>query len=188
MPPRADITQLLQAWNQGDRGAIEKLVPLVYDELHRLAQRYMADERPEHTLQTTELVNEAYMRLVDSAHANWESRAHFFGVCAQVMRRILVDWARSRQAEKRGGEVPPVQLDEAMVAGEERGLDLVALDDALKALTAEDARQGQVVELRFFGGLSIEETAAVLKVSPKTVKRDWNLARGWLRHELRRSG
>jgi len=153
-----------------------------------MARRYMAQQRPGHTLQPTALVHEAYVRLVDSAQVSFENRAQFFALCAQVMRRILVDWARSRQAEKRGGEVPPLELDEALVVGEEPGRDLVALDDALKALSAQDARKGQVVELRFFGGLSVEETAMVLKVSPKTVKRDWNLAKGWLRHELRKSG
>ena len=153
-----------------------------------MARRYMAQQRPGHTLQPTALVHEAYVRLVDSAQVSFENRAQFFALCAQVMRRILVEWARSRQAEKRGGEVPPLELDEALVVGEEPGRDLVALDDALKALSAQDARKGQVVELRFFGGLSVEETAMVLKVSPKTVKRDWNLAKGWLRHELRKSG
>ena len=160
-------------------------MPLVYRELHGMARRYMAHERPGHTLQPTALVHEAYVRLVDSAQANFENRAHFFAVCAQVMRRILVDWARSRHAEKRGGDVPPLELDEALVVGEEPGRDFVALDDALKALTVQDARKGQVVELRFFGGLSVEETAAVLKVSPETVTRDWKLARSWLRRELR---
>ncbi|HYL39539.1 MAG TPA: sigma-70 family RNA polymerase sigma factor [Bryobacteraceae bacterium] len=189
MQPRAEITQLLQAWNEGDQSAIEKLVPLVYDELHRLAQRYMADERTDHTLQTTELVNEAYMRLVDSAHANWESRTHFFGVCAQVMRRILVDWARSRQALKRGAGVRALDFQEAL-AGEaltvakQPGTDLVAIDDALKSLTAVDQRKGQVVEMRFFGGLSVKETAEVLKISPETVQRDWKFAKSWLRREL----
>ncbi len=182
-----EVTRLLKAWSAGEPTALEKIMPLVYRELHGIAHRYMAHQRPSHTLQPTALVHEAYVRLVDSAEVSFENRAQFFALCAQVMRRILVDWARSRQAEKHGGEVPPVQLEEGLVAGEEPGLDLVALDDALEALTAEDARQGQVVELRFFGGLSIEETAAALKVSPKTVKRDWNLAKGWLRHELRRS-
>ena len=149
-----------------------------------MARRYMAHERPGHTLQPTALVNEAYVRLVDSAQANFESRAHFFAVCAQVMRRILVDWARSRQAGKRGGDAPRLELDEALVVSEEPGRDLVALDDALKALSAQDGRKGQVVELRFFGGLSVEETAAVLKISPETVKRDWKFAKSWLRHEL----
>jgi RNA polymerase sigma factor (TIGR02999 family) len=183
-PQSEQITQLLQSWSQGDPAAIEKLVPLVYDELHRLAQRYMADERPSHTLQTTALVNEAYLRLVDSAHASWEGRTHFFGVCAQVMRRILVDWARSRQALKRGGDVSSLDLDEALAAAKQPGTDLVAIDDALQALTAIDPRKGQVVELRFFGGLSVKETADLLKVSPETVQRDWKLAKSWLRREL----
>jgi RNA polymerase sigma factor (TIGR02999 family) len=183
-PPSEQITQLLQSWSQGDAGAIEKLVPLVYDELHRLAQRYMADERPGHTLQTTALVNEAYLRLVYSQHSNWEGRTHFFGVCAQVMRRILVDWARSRQALKRGGDVPALDLDEALAAAKQPGTDLVAMDDALQALTAVDPRKGRVVELRFFGGLSVKETAEILKMSPETVQRDWKFAKSWLRREL----
>ena len=185
-PEGRQVTQLLQAWSQGERTALEQIMPLVYQELHRMARRYMAHERPGHTLQATALVNEAYVRLVDSAQANFENRAHFFAVCAQVMRRILVDWARSRQAQKRGGDVAPVQLDEALVVGEEKGRDLVALDDALKILTEQDARKGQVVELRFFGGLSVEETAAVLKISPETVMRDWKMAKSWLRRELRK--
>jgi RNA polymerase sigma factor (TIGR02999 family) len=156
----------------------------VYDELHRLAQRYMADERPGHTLQTTALVNEAYLRLVDSSHATWEGRSHFFGVCAQMMRRILVDWARSRQALKRGGDVSSLDLDEALAAAKQPGTDLVAIDDALQALTTIDPRKSQVVELRFFGGLSVKETAELLKVSPETVQRDWKLAKSWLRREL----
>jgi RNA polymerase sigma factor (TIGR02999 family) len=185
-PSGHEVTQLLKAWSEGDSDALEKLVPLVYQELRRMARRYMAHERPGHTLQATALVHEAYVRLVDSAHAGFENRAHFFAVCAQVMRRILVDWARSRQAQKRGGEGEPLELDEALVVGEERGRDLVALDDALKALTVQDARKGQVVELRFFGGLSVEETAAALGISPETVMRDWKLAQSWLRRELRR--
>jgi RNA polymerase sigma-70 factor (ECF subfamily) len=180
------ITELLHAWHQGDQGAIEKLVPLVYDELHRLAQRYMSDERPDHTLQTTELVNEAYLRLVRSDHASWEGRTHFFGVCAQVMRRILVDWARSRHALKRGGDVSSLEFDEALAATKQPGTDLVAIDDALSVLAAFDPRKGQVVEMRFFGGLSVKETAEVLKVSPETVQRDWRLAKSWLRRELSR--
>ena len=182
--PSEQITQLLQSWNEGDQAAIDKLMPLVYDELHRLAQRYMADERPGHTLQTTALINEAYVRLVDSAHTNWEGRTHFLGVCAQVMRRILVDWARSRQALKRGGDVRALNFDEALTVAKQPDTDLVAMDDALKALTAVDPRKGQVVELRFFGGLSVKETAEVLKVSPETVQRDWKLAKSWLRREL----
>jgi RNA polymerase sigma factor (TIGR02999 family) len=144
----------------------------------------MADERPGHTLQTTALVNEAYLRLVYSQHSNWEGRTHFFGVCAQVMRRILVDWARSRQALKRGGDVPALDLDEALAAAKQPGTDLVAMDDALQALTAVDPRKGRVVELRFFGGLSVKETAEILKMSPETVQRDWKFAKSWLRREL----
>jgi RNA polymerase sigma-70 factor (ECF subfamily) len=185
-PPANQITQLLQSWNQGDQSAIEKLVPLVYDELHRLAQRYMSDERPGHTLQPTALVNEAYLRLVDSAHADWESRAHFFAVCAQVMRRVLVDWARSRQALKRGGDVCVLDLDEALATTKQPGTNLVALDDALNTLAAVDPRKAQVVELRFFGGLNVKEVADILKVSPETVQRDWKLAKSWLRRELSR--
>lgn len=185
-PSGREVTQLPQAWCEGDSTALEKVIPLVNQELHRLAHRHMVQERPGHTLQATARVHEACVRLVDRAHACFENRAHFFAVCAQVMRRILVDWARSRQAQKRGGEVPPWELDEALVVGEERGHDLVALDDALKALSAQDARKGQVVELRFFGGLSVEETAAALKVSPETVLRDWKLAQSWLRRELSR--
>jgi RNA polymerase sigma factor (TIGR02999 family) len=180
------VTQLLKAWSEGEPTALEKIIPLVYQELHQMARRYMVHERPGHTLQATALVHEAFVRLVDSAQASFENRAHFFAVCAQVMRRILVDWARARHAQKRGGEIAPLQLDEALVVGEERDRDLVALDDALKALTAQDPRKGQVVELRFFGGLSVEETAEVLKVSPETVMRDWRFAKSWLHRELRK--
>lgn len=179
-----ELTQLLEAWCGGDASALEKVIPLVYEELHRIARRYMAEERPDHTLQATALVHEAYVRLVDSNHASFENRTHFFAVCAQLMRRILVDWARSHKARKRGGEVQPLQLDEALEVGAEPDRDLVALDDALKALSAWDPRMGQVVELRFFGGLSVEETATVLKVSPDTVMRDWKFAQSWLRREL----
>jgi len=178
------VTLLLRAWSEGEQGALEKLVPLVYDQLHRLAEHYMAQERPGHTLQTTALVNEAYLRLVDSTQANWQNRAQFFAVCAQIMRRILVDWARTRQALKRGGEVRPLELEEVVVVAKGSGPDLVALDDALKALAAVDPRKSQVVELRFFGGLGVEETAQVLKVSAETVTRDWRLAKRWLRREL----
>jgi len=159
-------------------------MPVVYDELHRLAQRFMANERPGHTLQTTALVNEAYLRLVDSSHSNWEDRAHFFGVCARMMRHILVDLARSRQALKRGSDVPPLELLEASAVVGKAGTDLVAVDDALTALAAVDPRKSQIVELRFFGGLSVKETAEVLKVSEETVLRDWKLAKSWLRREL----
>ena len=180
------VTQLLRAWGDGDPAAFEQLVPLVYDELHRLARRYMAHERPGHTLQTTALVNEAYLRLVDSEQASWHNRTQFFAICAQVMRRILVDWARSRQALKRGGEDRPLELEEALAVGDEPGQDLVALDDALKELAALDPRKSRVVELRFFGGLSVEESAEVLKVSVDTVMRDWKFAKTWLRRELSR--
>ena len=182
--PAHDITQLLRAWSDGDEKALDKLMPLVYRELRRLAQRYMRHERPGHTLQTTALVNEAYLRLVDAGKVNFQNRAHFFGVSAQVMRRILVEFARRHGAQKRGGEVERVSLEESLVVYGERGTDLVALDDALQALAALDARRSRVVELRFFGGLSVEETAAVLKVSPETVLHDWKLAKAWLRRAM----
>jgi len=183
-PSDSEITQLLRAWNGGDESALEKLMPIVYAELHRMARQYMARESPDHTLQTSALVNEAYPRLVDAAQANWQNRVHFFAVSAQAMRRILVDWARSRQALKRGGNARPLQLDDALVVTEDQRVDLVALDDALKALAALDPRKSQVVELHFFGGLDLEETAQVLKVSSDTVLRDWKLAKSWLRCEL----
>lgn len=183
-PSKSEVSQLLHAWNSGDETALEKLMPLVYDELHRMARYYMARESPGHTLQTTALVNEAYVRLVDSANTNFQDRIHFFAVCAQAMRRILADWGRSRRALKRGGETRPLRLDEALDGAEMQPLDFVALDDALKALAKVDPRKSQVVELRFFGGLNLEETAQVLKVSSDTVLRDWKLARNWLRCEL----
>lgn len=183
-PSAVQITQLLRSWSQGDEGAIEQLIVLVYDELHRMARRYMSNEKPGHTLQATALVNEAYLRLVNASEANWQNRTHFFAVSAQVMRRILVDWARSRQAAKRGSDVTALELDEAIAIPMQTGSDLVAVDDALKALALVDPRKGQVVELRFFGGLSVEETAAVLKVSEETVHRDWRMAKSWLRREL----
>ncbi len=160
-------------------------MPLVYGELHRLAKRYMARERSGHTLQTTALVNEAYLKLIDSNHMSWRNRAHFFAVAAQLMRRILIDFARSRRSLKRGAEPHPVSLDEAPVVSQEPRADLIAVDDALNALAAIDPRKSQVVELRFFGGLSVEETAEVLKVSADTVMSDWKLAKMWLLHELR---
>jgi len=181
-----EVTQLLQAWSRGDSSALEKLTPLVYRELHRLAHRYMDFENPGHTLQTTALVNEAYLRLV-SNRASWQNRAHFFAISAQLMRQILVDFARSRHQLKRGGQVQRVSLDEALVSSKEPDADLVALDDALTALTAVDSRKSRVVELRFFGGLSVEETAEVLKVSVDTVLRDWRLAKLWLLRELNRA-
>ena len=179
-----DVTQLLQAWSDGDQAALEKLMPLVYGELHRLAKRYMAQEEPGHILQTTALVNEAYLRLVDSRQMNWRNRAHFFAVAAQLMRRILIDYARSRRSLKRGAESPRVSLDEAPAVTQEPRPDLLALDDALNALAAIDLRKSQVVQLRFFGGLSVEETAEVLKVSADTVMSDWKVAKLWLMHEL----
>jgi RNA polymerase sigma factor (TIGR02999 family) len=182
------VTQLLQAWSGGEESALDKLVPLVYAELHRLARRYMAREQPGNTLQVTALVNEAYLKLVDTRQSSWQNRAHFFAVCAQMMRRILVDRARSRRALKRGMGEPALELDEALVVTEWRRADLVALDDALKDLAAVDPRKGQVVELRFFGGLSVEETAEVLKVSKETVLRDWKLAKAWLMRELSKPG
>jgi RNA polymerase sigma factor (TIGR02999 family) len=185
--PSEEVTQLLRAWSNGDEGALERLAPLVHKELHRLARRYMAGERPGHTLQVTALVNEAYLRLIDASQMQWQNRAHFFGVAAQLMRQILVDFARSRLSQKRGGEVIQVPLDEALVVSKEKEADLVALDDALKALGAIDPRRSQLVELRFFGGLSVEETAEVLKTSPRTVLREWSLAQAWLYRELRKS-
>ena len=181
-PP--DVTGLLRAWSSGDESALERLVPLVYDELRRLARRYMAGERSGHTLQTTALVNEAYLRLVDARSVRWQNRTHFFAISAQLMRRILVDYARSRQTHKRGGDTIHVDLDEASTVASDRAPDLVALDDALKELASFDERKARVVELRFFGGLSVEETAEVLKVSADTVLRDWRLAKAWLLREI----
>ncbi len=182
-----DISKLLRAWSDGDRSALERLTPIVYDELHRLARRYMRNERPGHSLQTTALVNEAYIRLVDYKRMQWQNRAHFFAVSAQLMRRILVEHAR-RHNLKRGGGVPHVSLEEAAAVSADRATDpgsqFVALDDALNALARFDARKAQVVEMRFFGGLSVEETAEVLKVSPVTAMRDWNTAKAWLYREL----
>jgi len=183
-PSARDVTQLLLAWSEGDHAALDRLVPLVYTELRRLAHHYMRGERPGHTLQTTALVNEAYLRLIDSSRVRWQNRAHFFAVSAQLMRRILVDAARARGSLKRGGGVSHLALDEALAVLPRAGADLVALDDALNALAAVDPRKGQVVELRYFGGLSVEETAEVLKVSPDTVMRDWKVAKLWLLREL----
>jgi len=159
-------------------------MPLVYGELHRLAHKYMRQERPGHTIQTSGLVNEAYLRLVDQREVHWQNRAHFYGIAAQLMRRILVDHARSRQYAKRGGSSSHVPLDEGLIVSAERGAEVIALDDALKGLATFDERKSQIVELRFFGGLSIEETAEVLGVSPGTVMRDWTLAKAWLRREI----
>jgi RNA polymerase sigma factor (TIGR02999 family) len=184
LPSTHEVTQLLKAWTAGDQKALEKLTPLVYEQLHRAAQRYMAGQRPGHTLQTTALVNEVYLRLVDYGQVNWQDRAHFLAVSAQLMRRILIDFARSRGYQKRGGRVPHLSLDEAPSVSIEPDANMVALDDALKALAEIDSRKSRVIELRFFGGLSIEETAEVLGVSAETVVRDWRLARAWLLREL----
>ena len=177
--------ELLRAWSGGDTSALERLTPIVYAQLHRLARRYMRGERPGHSLQTTALVNEAYMRLVGYERIEWQNRAHFFAVSAQVMRRILVEHAR-RHNFKRGGGVPHVSLDEAALVGGSRAADLVALDDAMHTLAQLDPRKAQVVEMRFFGGLNVDETADVLKVSPATVMRDWSTAKAWLYRELAR--
>ena len=183
-PSVHEVTQLLRAWSAGDQDALDKLTPLVYRELHRAAKRYMARQQSDHTLQTTALVNEVYLRLVAFKEVSWTDRAHFFAVCAQLMRRILTDWARRQQYVKRGKGARHVSLDEALVISPERSPDLVALDEALKALSEVNRRESQVVELRFYGGLSVEETAGVLKVSPETVMRDWKLAKLWLLREM----
>ncbi len=179
-----EVTQLLMAWNDGDQSALERLIPLVHAELHRIARRYMRNERAGHTLQTSALINEAYLRLIDAQQVRWQNRAHFFGIAAQLMRRVLVDFARSRSYKKRGGGALQVSLDETMVITKERGEDLVALDEALSALSELDERKGRVVEMRFFGGLSEKEIAEALTVSPETVRRDWRLAKSWLRRRL----
>ena len=188
LPASADVTSLLVAWSEGDEAAFASLVPRVYAELHRLAHHHMRAERRGRTLQTTALVNEAYLRLVDTRRVRWESRAHFLGVAAQAMRRVLVDAARARGARKRGGAVPMVPLDDVPLAAPERAASIVALDDALTALAEVDPRKSQVVELRYFGGLSVAETAAVLRVSPETVQRDWRVAKAWLLRELSGQG
>jgi RNA polymerase sigma factor (TIGR02999 family) len=183
--PPHEFSVLLRAWSGGDESALDKLIPLVHGELHRLAHAYMRRERAGHTLQTTGLVNEAYVRLVDARLLHWQDRAHFFGIAAKLMRRILVDYARSRGYGKRGGGATKVSLDEALLVSPEPEDDLVRLDEALKRLQEFDPRKARVVELRYFGGLSVEETAEVLKVSVITVKRDWKMARLWLLKELK---
>ncbi len=182
------ITQLLQAWGQGEDAALERMIPLVYKELRKIAHRRMAAERKGHTLQTTALVNEAYLKLIDFRRVNWQDRVHFFAISAQVMRHILVDFARSRGYQKRGGGAHQVTLDENRMAPIAPNQDLVALDDALQALAEVDPRKSKVVELRFFGGLSVEETAEALHVTPRTVLRDWRLAKFWLHREMARGG
>ena len=184
--PDSGPTELLRAWSQGDGSAFERLVPLVYEELHRLARRYMRQERPDHTLQATSLVNEAYLRLIDVNRVEWRDRAHFLAVAAQMMRRILVESARNRRRQKRGGGAVRLNLDDVQELPDLKGRDLVGLSDALSALATFDARMSQVVELRFFGGLTVEETAEVLNVSPETVMRDWKTAKAWLLREISR--
>ena len=181
---RHEVTELLHAWSDGKEESLDDLVPLVYEELHRLARHYMNGERSDHMLQTSALVNEAYLRLVDWKNVRWQNRAHFFGVAAQIMRRILVDFARSRNYAKRGGAARQVSLAQVEVSSADQGEDLVALDEALERLSAIDARKGRIVELRFFGGLSVDETAEVLKISARTVMREWSLAQAWLHREL----
>lgn len=179
-----EVTRLLQAWSSGDQDALQQLIPFVYNELHRLAHHYMAAEQSAQTLQTTALVHEVYLRLVDVKNIDWQSRAHFYGICARLMRRILVDFARSRNYQKRGGHFPHIELEEAATVSAVVGSELLAVDEALKELAAVDARKSAVVELRFFGGLTVEETAAALGVSVETVMRDWKLAKAWLMREL----
>jgi RNA polymerase sigma factor (TIGR02999 family) len=175
-----EVTQLLVAWGDGDQSALEKLMPLVYEELRRLAHQHMRRERPGHTLQTTALVNEVYVRLIDQKRMRWQNRAQFFAIAAQLMRRILVDHARSHQYAKRGGGAHKVSLDEGALVAEEQAADLIALDDALLSLASIDERKSRIVELRFFGGLSVEETAETLKTSSRTVMREWSMAKAWL--------
>jgi RNA polymerase sigma factor (TIGR02999 family) len=180
-----DVTQLLVAWSNGDEAARDQLLPLVYEQLHRLAHQYMNRERPGHTLQTSALVNEAFVRLVDQRNVRWQNRSHFFAIAAQMMRRVLVDYARSRQSEKRGGNAVQVSLNEELIVSDEQNDEVVALDEALKTLATLDQRKCQIVELRFFAGLSIEETAEVLGVSSGTIMREWTLAKAWLRKEIK---
>ncbi len=185
MPAPSEITRLLIAWSDGDRAALDRLLPLIERELHRIARHYMRRESPGHTLQTTALVNEAYFRLVDQKSVRWQNRAHFFAIAAKIMRRILLNYARDRQRDKRGGQAVQVSLSEVAVAAEEKSAELIALDEALVRLAATDERKCRVVELRYFGGLSVEETAEVLGVSAVTVARDWKMAKAWLAREIR---
>jgi RNA polymerase sigma-70 factor, ECF subfamily len=183
-----EVTGLLRAWSRGDQAAFDQLAPVVYAELRKIARGYMVHESPDHTLQATALVHEAYLRLIDLPNVGWKDRAHFFAVSAMMMRRILVDRARARVTEKRGGALALLQLDEIPEVGSWRAHELVALDDALTGMAKMDPRKAKVIELRFFGGLSVEETAEVLKISPQSVMRDWKLAKAWLQRELARSG
>ena len=184
--PAADVTQLLVRWSMGNQAALDELMPLVYGELHRLASAYLRRERPDHTLQSTALVHEAFMKLVNQHEVEWRNRAHFYGIAAQMIRRILVDYARSHHAEKRGSGAVKLALDEALAVPLQKDLDLLGLNDSLEQLAKMDPRQNRIVELRFFAGLSIEETAEVMQLSPATIKREWNSARAWLFRELSR--
>jgi RNA polymerase sigma factor (TIGR02999 family) len=186
-PKQHEITQLLAEWSDGNQSALDELYPLVYDELHRLARRYMSREREGHTLQTTALINEAYVRLVDQRNVHWANRSHFFAISAQIMRRILIDHARRHAYAKRGGGAQQVSLDEAAIVTRTAGAELLRLDEALKSLAEMDPRRSQVVELRYFGGLNNEEIAGVLNISENTVTRDWNMARAWLHRQLSES-
>jgi len=186
-PSPQNVTQLLVDWSNGDKSALEKLFPLVYDELRRAARQYMRRENPGHTLQTTALVHEAYLRLIDQRHTQWRNRAHFFAIAAQIMRRILLDHARSYQYKKRGGGAHQVSLDETAIVSQGKAAEMIVLDDALNELAKIDPQQSRVVELRFFGGLTVEETAEVLSLSPATIKREWSAAKAWLYHEIRKT-
>lgn len=181
---RPGVTQLLEAWSQGDETALDKVMPLVYDELHRMARRFMSRQKPGHTLQATALINEAFIKLVGQEEKHWQNRAHFFAVAAQAMRHILVDYARSQQSNKRGGNEQRIEFDEALSVSNDRASEIVALDDALVELARVDPRKCRVVELRYFGGLSVEETAKILDISTITVMRDWSMAKAWLYREL----
>jgi len=187
MPSAQNVTEMLRDWRKGDQEALEQLIPVVYDELHRQAARYLRREHPGHTLQTTALIHEAYLRLIKQQNIEWQNRAHFYAIAARLMRQILVDHARRRQATKRGGSDIKVPLEEAIVLSSGRNVDLVALDEALTRLAAIDPQQSRIVELRYFSGLSVEETAEVLGVSSRTVKRDWNVAKAWLRQQISES-
>jgi RNA polymerase sigma factor (TIGR02999 family) len=183
-PPLQEVTQLLVDWGNGNHAALDQLMPLVYTELRQLAHRYMRRERPGHTMQTTALIHEAYLRLVDQTQVRWQHQAHFFGIAARIMRQILIEHARSHTRAKRGGGAGTIALDEAAIVSQARATELLALDDALERLAAIDPRKSRVVELRFFGGLSVEEAAIVLNVAPNTVLRDWRLAKAWLHREI----
>jgi RNA polymerase sigma factor (TIGR02999 family) len=186
--PRQNVTELLVGWGNGDKAALDQILPIVYDELRKQAARYLRRERAGHTLQTTALIHEAYIRLVDQRNVHWQNRAHFFGISAQLMRRILVDHARAKGRAKRGGSEIRVSLDDANLIAKGADLDIVALDEALERLAQIDEQQSKIVELRFFSGLTVEETAEVLKISPATVKRDWSMAKAWLHREISGDG